>query len=93
MLRLTIFGPGIANGLIAGGPQLGAGAAVGTGLAAAGLGYAATSLAAGAAGASLGAARAAQASQAPRRPLFLALTRPPPAPRCCKRAQSFQPRC
>src|ERR1700722_14961933 len=40
MLGLTIFGPGIANGLIAGGPQLGAGAAVGTGLAAAGLGAA-----------------------------------------------------
>ena len=58
MLGLTIFGPGIANGLIAGGPQLGAGAAVGTGLAVAGLGYATTSLAAGAAGASLGAARA-----------------------------------
>jgi type IV secretion system protein TrbL len=58
MLGLTIFGPGIANGLIAGGPQLGAGAAVGTGLAAAGLGYAATSLAAGAAGAAFGAARA-----------------------------------
>jgi len=38
LLGLSIFGPGIANGLIAGGPQLGAGAAVGTGLAAAGLG-------------------------------------------------------
>ncbi|MGO8916436.1 MAG: P-type conjugative transfer protein TrbL, partial [Stellaceae bacterium] len=37
LLGLTIFGPGIANGLIAGGPQLGAGAAVGTGLAAAGI--------------------------------------------------------
>ena len=36
LLGLTIFGPGIANGLIAGGPQLGAGAAVGTGLAAGG---------------------------------------------------------
>jgi type IV secretion system protein TrbL len=35
LLGLTIFGPGIANGLIAGGPQLGAGAAIGTGLAAA----------------------------------------------------------
>ena len=34
LLGLSIFGPGIANGLIAGGPQLGAGAAVGTGLAA-----------------------------------------------------------
>ena len=40
LLGLTIFGPGIANGLIAGGPQLGAGAAVGTGLAVAGIGAA-----------------------------------------------------
>src|SRR5271168_2065007 len=48
LLGLSIFGPGIANGLIAGGPQLGAGAAVGTGLAVAGLG------AAGAVGASAG---------------------------------------
>ncbi len=40
LLGLSIFGPGIANGLIAGGPQLGAGAAVGTSLAAAGLGAA-----------------------------------------------------
>ena len=37
LLGISIFGPGIANGLIAGGPQLGAGAAIGTGLAAAGL--------------------------------------------------------
>jgi len=40
MLGISIFGPGIANGLIAGGPQLGAGAAISTGLAAAGLGSA-----------------------------------------------------
>ena len=40
LLGLSIFGPGIANGLIAGGPQLGAGAAVGTGLAVAGIGAA-----------------------------------------------------
>jgi type IV secretion system protein TrbL len=40
LLGLSIFGPSIANGLIAGGPQLGAGAAVGTGLAAGGLGAA-----------------------------------------------------
>ena len=33
LLGLGIFGPGIANGLISGGPQLGAGAAIGTGLA------------------------------------------------------------
>jgi type IV secretion system protein TrbL len=37
LLGLGIFGPGIANGLISGGPQLGAGAAVGTGLAAGGV--------------------------------------------------------
>ncbi len=48
LLGLSIFGPGIANGLIAGGPQLGAGSAIGTGLAVAGLG------AAGAVGASAG---------------------------------------
>ncbi|MDR3387284.1 MAG: P-type conjugative transfer protein TrbL, partial [Rudaea sp.] len=47
LLGLSIFGPGIANGLIAGGPQLGAGAAVGTGLAAAGLGAAGTVATAG----------------------------------------------
>ena len=37
LLGLGIFGPGIANGLVSGGPQLGAGAAVGTGLAAGGM--------------------------------------------------------
>jgi len=37
LLGLGIFGPGIANGLVSGGPQLGAGAAVGTGLAAGGI--------------------------------------------------------
>ena len=36
MLGLGIFGPGIATGLVSGAPQLGAGAAVGTGLAVAG---------------------------------------------------------
>ena len=41
LLGLGIFGPGIANGLVSGGPQLGAGAAVGTGLAVAGTGAAA----------------------------------------------------
>ena len=49
LLGLGIFGPGIANGIVSGGPQLGAGAAIGTGLAAGGI------VAAGAAGASLGA--------------------------------------
>ena len=37
LLGLGIFGPGIANGLVSGGPQLGAGAGVGTGLAAGGM--------------------------------------------------------
>ncbi len=41
LLGLGIFGPGIANGLVSGGPQLGAGAAVGTGLAVAGASVAA----------------------------------------------------
>lgn len=36
LLGLGIFGPGIANGLISGGPQLGAGSAVATGLVAGG---------------------------------------------------------
>jgi len=55
LLGLSIFGPGIANGLIAGGPQLGAGAAVGTGLAAAGIGIAGVGLVAGGLGAAGGA--------------------------------------
>ena len=37
LLGLGIFGPGIANGLVSGGPQLGAGSVVGTGLAAGGI--------------------------------------------------------
>ncbi len=37
LLGLAIYGPGIATGLISGAPQLGAGAAVGTGLAAGGM--------------------------------------------------------
>jgi type IV secretion system protein TrbL len=54
LLGLTIFGPGIANGLIAGGPQLGAGSAVGTGLTVAGIGAAGAALAAGGVGAAGG---------------------------------------
>ena len=41
LLGLGIFGPGIANGIISGGPQLGAGAVIGTGLVAGGAGLAA----------------------------------------------------
>ena len=37
LLGLGIFGPGIANGIVSGGPQLGAGSAVGTSLAAGGM--------------------------------------------------------
>lgn len=55
LLGLSIFGAGIANGLVAGGPQLGAGAAVGTGMAVAGAGAAGASLAAAGAGAAAGA--------------------------------------
>ena len=54
LLGLGIFGPSIANGIVAGGPQLGAGAAAGTGLAAGaamGGGFAGAKLAAGAVGA------------------------------------------
>src|SRR2546421_2340421 len=50
LLGLGIFGPGIANGLVSGGPQLGAGAAIGTGLAAGGVVAAGAGLAAGGAG-------------------------------------------
>ncbi|MER8479275.1 P-type conjugative transfer protein TrbL [Mesorhizobium sp. M1163] len=40
LMGLSIFGPGIATGLVSGAPQLGAGAAVGTSLVAGGLGVA-----------------------------------------------------
>ena len=56
LLGLGIFGPGIANGIVAGGPQLGAGAAAGTTVAAG------ATLAAGAAGATLAAGAASTAA-------------------------------
>lgn len=58
LLGLAIFGPGIANGIVSGGPQLGAGAAAGTALAAGGAligGAAAAKLGVGAAASTLGA--------------------------------------
>ncbi len=58
LLGLGIFGPGIANGIVAGGPQLGAGAAAGTAL------LAGASLAGGAAGARLAAGAAGSAAAA-----------------------------
>ena len=51
LLGLGIFGPGIANGIVSGGPQLGAGAAVGTAMAAGGVVAAGAALAAGGGGA------------------------------------------
>src|SRR4030088_1301219 len=67
LLGLGIFGPGIANGIVSGGPQLGAGAAVGAG-AVAGWGVApgrlGAGLAAGAAGGVLAGAARGSASVA-----------------------------
>jgi len=60
LLALGIFGPGIATGLISGGPQLGAGAMAGAALAAAG-----TAVAVGAAATGVGAAVMAGARMAP----------------------------
>ena len=47
LLGLGIYGPGIATGLVSGAPQLGAGAAAGTGLAAGGVALAAGAVAVG----------------------------------------------
>ncbi|MCR6700937.1 MAG: P-type conjugative transfer protein TrbL [Dokdonella sp.] len=60
LLALAIFGPGIATGLISGGPQLGAGAMAGAALGAAG-----TAVAVGAAATGVGGAVAAGARMAP----------------------------
>jgi len=75
LVGLGIFGPGIANGLVSGGPQLGAGAAAGTGLAVGGAVMAAgggamlaakggTALLSGGAAAARGGATAAGAASA-----------------------------
>ncbi len=59
LLGLAIFGPGVANGIVSGGPALGAGAAAGTALAAGGAlvgGAAAARLGAGAAAGAIGGA-------------------------------------
>ncbi|MEQ6436368.1 P-type conjugative transfer protein TrbL [Comamonas sp. w2-DMI] len=60
MLALGIFGPGIATGLVSGGPQLGAGAMAGAAVGAAG-----AAVAVGAAAAGVGGAVAAGARMAP----------------------------
>jgi len=68
LLGLGIFGPAIANGLVSGAPQLAAGAAVGTGLAAGGLAAAGVMGARAAAGAAAGGLRGAAAAIRPSRP-------------------------
>ena len=60
MLALGIFGPGIATGLVSGGPQLGAGAMAGAAIGAAG-----AAVAVGAAASGVGSAVAAGARMAP----------------------------
>lgn len=70
LLGLSIFGPGVASGLVSGAPQLGAGAAVGTGLVVGGMamaGAAAAQMVAGGA-ASSGAGAAAVAAGGGRPP-------------------------
>lgn len=67
LLGLSIFGPGIAAGLVSGAPQLGAGAAVGTGLAVGGMAMAGAAtvqmMAGGGASLAAGAASAASGSR------------------------------
>ncbi|AZS21729.1 MULTISPECIES: P-type conjugative transfer protein TrbL [unclassified Caulobacter] len=69
LLGLSIFGPGVASGLVSGAPQLGAGAAVGTGLVVGGMamaGAAAAQMAAsGVASSGAGAAAAAASGGRP----------------------------
>lgn len=68
LLGLGIFGPGIANGIVSGGPQLSAGAAVGTGLAAGGVvaaGVGAARMGAGAVSGLAGSGRTAAATAVP----------------------------
>ncbi|PZR33238.1 P-type conjugative transfer protein TrbL [Caulobacter segnis] len=67
LLGLSIFGPGVASGLVSGAPQLGAGAAVGTGLVVGGMAMAGAAAAQMAAGglSGAGAAAAAGAGRAP----------------------------
>ena len=72
LLGLGIFGPGIASGIVSGGPQLSAGAAVGTGLAAGGM----VALGAGA----VGAAASGGAALAPSAPLRRVVLRWPVVP-------------
>jgi type IV secretion system protein TrbL len=82
LLGLAIFGPGIASGLISGGPQLGAGAAVATGAVVGGIGAAATMGVAGAAGLAnrAGSAAASTLSRSAGSPPAGGSSSAPPAP-------------
>jgi type IV secretion system protein TrbL len=82
LLGLAIFGPGIASGLISGGPQLGAGAAVATGVMVGGVGAAATMGVAGAAGLAsrAGSAAASTLSRSAGSPPAGGSSSAPPAP-------------
>jgi type IV secretion system protein TrbL len=82
LLGLAIFGPGIASGLISGGPQLGAGAAIATGATVAGIGAAATMGVAGAAGLAsrAGSAAASTLSRSAGSPPTGGSSSAPPAP-------------
>lgn len=82
LLGLAIFGPGIASGLISGGPQLGAGAAVATGAVVGGVGAAATMGVAGAAGLAsrAGSAAASTLSRSAGSPPSGGSSSAPPAP-------------
>ncbi len=82
LLGLAIFGPGIASGLISGGPQLGAGAAIATGATVAGIGAAATMGVAGAAGLAgrAGSAAASTLSRSAGSPPASGFSSAPPAP-------------
>lgn len=71
LLGLSVFGPGVASGLVSGAPQLGAGAAVGTGLMVGGMamaGAAAVQMVTAGAGAGASGASAAAAGAAGGRP-------------------------
>jgi type IV secretion system protein TrbL len=68
LLGLGIYGPGVANGIVSGGPQLSAGSAVGAGLAAGGVvaaGYGAARMSAGAVAGMAGGGRTAAATTVP----------------------------
>jgi type IV secretion system protein TrbL len=82
LLGLAIFGPGIASGLISGGPQLGAGAAVATGVMVGGVGAAATMGVAGVAGLAnrAGSAAASTLSRSAGSPPSGGSSSAPPAP-------------